>query len=569
MTAATSSWDGRHARHPTHTNTFHMGYTMHHTHLILALGLMILPKLQAQTPLGAAIVGESAGDGSGVSVALDSSGSRMAIGAYQNDGSGPLGTNSGHVRVYDWTGSSWVQLGSDIDGEPWFSGSGYSIAMAAGGNRVAIGAPDNDVPGVGAGHVRVYDWNGSAWLQAGLDIDGQAPGDQAGHSVAMSASGNRIAIGAFMSNGNGLDAGRVRIYDWVGASWSLIGEIDGASAGDWSGYSVDLSSDGTRLAIGATHSNGGGIGGLAGHVRVYQEAGGAWQLLGNEITGEAAGDIFGYDVSLSADGGRIAVGAAYNNGVHGPRSGHVRVYEWASGGWVQVGGDIDGKAAGDESGSSVALSANGCRVVIGAVHNDGGGVGVNTGHFRIYDWSGVAWIEAADIGGEAAGDFCGSAVAMSADGGRAAAGSMLSHFGAGHVRAWLLSGPGSGNGSIQLATVSRCPSPMTIAVSGSPNIGNVITIDLSGATGTPLAGFGFAPMVPMPSPCTCSLIGDGQGGVGSFLAAASRSLTIPCDTAFIGAQLMCQGIDLFPAPVGCTVLGIPFGLTDIWTVTIG
>lgn len=542
--------------------------TMKFIIVIVSIVVAILSNVQAQTPLGAAIVGEAAGDSSGVSVALSSDGMRMAIGAYLNDENGQPGTNPGHVRVYEWTGGVWVQLGSDIDGEDWHDGSGYSIAMSSDGGRVAIGAPDN---GAGVGHVRVYEWIGNAWAQVGLDIDGEAGGDQSGHNIALSASGGRLAVGAYRNDGNGsqTDAGHVRIYDWVGAAWSLVGEIEGEAPGDLAGYSVALSSDGSRLAIGATHNDGGGVGVSAGHVRVYQESGGSWVLLGADIEGESGGDISGYDVSLSADGSRLAVGAAYNSGVNGPRSGHVRIYDWTGGGWHLVGGDIDGEAAGDESGWSVALSANGCRVAIGGVHNDGGGVGIDAGHVRVFDWNGVAWIRAADIGGQSAGDYFGASVAMSADGSRLAAGSLLGNSGAGHVRAWLVGGLGSGVGSIAVSTISQCPSPMTIVVSGSPHIGGAVAIGLSGATGISMAGFGFSPLVPVPSPCACNLIGDGQGGVGAFLAASSWSLAIPYDTAFIGVQLLCQGIDLFPSPVGCTALGLPFGLTDIWAVTIG
>ena len=44
------------------------------------------------------------------SVSLSSDGTIVAIGAYRNDGGG---SNSGHVRVYEYSGSSWssVRLG--------------------------------------------------------------------------------------------------------------------------------------------------------------------------------------------------------------------------------------------------------------------------------------------------------------------------------------------------------------------------------------------------------------------------------------------------------------------------
>ncbi|MCB9292171.1 MAG: FG-GAP repeat protein [Lewinellaceae bacterium] len=81
----------------------------------------------------------------------------------------------------------------------------------------------------------------------------------------------------------------------------------------------------------------------------------ALSQLGQDIDSEAAFDEFGYSVALSADGSRVAVGAPFNDG-NGPDAGQVRVYDFIGGAWVQAGGDIDGEAAGDEFGWSVALS---------------------------------------------------------------------------------------------------------------------------------------------------------------------------------------------------------------------
>ena len=61
----------------------------------------------------------------------------MAIGAHGNDGNGG---NAGHVRVYEYSASSWSQLGSDIDGEAATDYSGRSVSLSADGTRVAIGA---------------------------------------------------------------------------------------------------------------------------------------------------------------------------------------------------------------------------------------------------------------------------------------------------------------------------------------------------------------------------------------------------------------------------------------------
>ena len=56
---------------------------------------------------------------------------------------------------------------------------------------------------------------GPAWsqIQLGTDIDGEAANDQSGNSVALSSDGTRVAIGASGNDGNGSNAGHVRVYD--------------------------------------------------------------------------------------------------------------------------------------------------------------------------------------------------------------------------------------------------------------------------------------------------------------------------------------------------------------------
>jgi hypothetical protein len=72
----------------------------------------------------------------------------LAIGADFNDPNGMA--NAGHVRVYQWNGSSWNQRGSDIDGKNQGNTSGKSVSLSSDGSIVALGGTQ------GGGHVRVY-----------------------------------------------------------------------------------------------------------------------------------------------------------------------------------------------------------------------------------------------------------------------------------------------------------------------------------------------------------------------------------------------------------------------------
>ena len=58
-------------------------------------------------------------------------------------------------------------------------------------------------------------YNGTSWNQLGSDIDGEAAGDFSGESVSMNAAGERVAIGAIRNNGNGYRSGHVRVYQLI------------------------------------------------------------------------------------------------------------------------------------------------------------------------------------------------------------------------------------------------------------------------------------------------------------------------------------------------------------------
>jgi hypothetical protein len=388
--------------------------------------------------LGNDIDGEAADDYSGDSVSLSSDGTIVAIGAPYNDGGG---YSSGHVRIYQYNGTSWEQLGNDIDGETAVDESGYSVSLSSDGTIVAIGAPYNDGGGSSSGHVRIYKYDGTSWGLLGQEIDGEAEGDRSGVSVSLSSDGTIVAIGAPYNDGGGYSSGHVRVYQYNGTSWEQLGnDIDGEAEYDVSGGSVSLSSDGTIVAIGAEH-NSGDNGSRSGHVRIYQYNGTSWTQLGNDIDGETAYDYSGISVSLSSDGTIVAIGTPYNDD-NGNNSGHVRIYKYDGTSWGLLGQEIDGEAASDRCGWSVSLSSDGTIVAIGAPGNNGNGSG--SGHVRIYQYNGTSWEQLGnDIDGETADDESGYSVSLSSDGTIVAIGAYnndgVNGQASGHVRIYKIS----------------------------------------------------------------------------------------------------------------------------------
>ena len=153
--------------------------------------------------------------------------------------------------------------------------------------------------------------------------------------------------------------------------------LDGEAENEFFGGSVAMAKNGTIMAVGARGANN-----FAGAVRVYELANDMWTQLGGDIDGEAASDDFGYSVSLSADGTRVAVGAPFNDGGGGSNSGRIRVFEFVNGDWTQVCADIDGESDDNRYGFAVALSDDGVCLAGGAPFNGNGGN--NAGQVRAY-----------------------------------------------------------------------------------------------------------------------------------------------------------------------------------------
>jgi hypothetical protein len=180
---------------------------------------------------------------SGFSVSLSSDGTTVAIGA-------PYAlSNAGATRIYKWNNSSWI-MDTQINGLAANELSGYNVSLSSDGTTVAIGVLFTNSR---AGATRIYKWNNTTWILLGSQINGLAANEQSGTSVSLSSDGTIVAIGAPNANSY---TGATRIYKWNNTTWIMLGsQINGLAANEQSGYRVSLSSDGITVAIGAPNAN--------------------------------------------------------------------------------------------------------------------------------------------------------------------------------------------------------------------------------------------------------------------------------------------------------------------------
>jgi surface protein len=261
------------------------------------------------------------------------------------------------------------QVGQTLEGDGPNDYFGMT-AMNSDGTRMIVGAAEFGF--TETGYAKVYDLIGGQWVQVGSTLTGDAPGDYFGFGVDISDDGNRIAVGAYKAN-------RTKVYEWDGTDWVQLG-TDLIGEGN-AGYSVSLSSDGSRLIYseGSFSSN-------RGRASVYEWNGVSWNLVGAAITGTQVAGWIGSAVNISGNGNYIVLGGYAVDANGRQDAGEVRVYEWTGAAWSQVGSSVFGTSSSFQVGYVVDISDDGQRFIAGTRNATG-----SPGIAQVYDFDGADW----------------------------------------------------------------------------------------------------------------------------------------------------------------------------------
>jgi len=306
-------------------------------------GMVIILKKTAGDEFENHHIIESSDFDIGVSGAVSSDGSRLALGAPEQN----------RVLIYDT--SNWDKVG-EVKGSD-NNRMGSSLSFSSDGSRLAVGAPASAEGGTGSGMVRVLYRDGSTWNSLGGDIEG-GYGDKLGVSVILSNDGNTMYVGA---EGYDMGSGVVKIFEYDASTteWSKVGEITGTEKGDEFGSAMSF----VRMGDGKHYLAVGAIGyditsdiTNAGQCTVYDVTNPAsYTNRGSSKTGTGKGQKFGHSVVLN--GKRMAVGSPYIK----DDKGVVRLYEFDND-WADI-GEIEG-GSGMRLGNSIALDED--LLIIGA-----------------------------------------------------------------------------------------------------------------------------------------------------------------------------------------------------------
>nr|WP_303652839.1 FG-GAP repeat protein [Paludisphaera mucosa] len=281
------------------------------------------------------------------------------------------------------------------------------------------------------GAVYIFSNNGTLWSQsARLTSSDGVVGDEFGDAVALSADGSTLAVGARSVTVAGkATQGATYIFTRNGTTWTQVQKFtpaDGA-AGDQFGYSTSISANGSIIAVGSPLAD---VGGVAdqGAVYVLVKSGATWTQATKLAAADATANAqFGYSTVVSGSGLMVAGGAPFTTvGANGQQG---AVYAFFQGSLTKLTA-ADG-AANDGFGSSLATSDDGSFLIAGASFADVGGR-VDQGAAYVFLRSWTTWTQSAKLtsAAGAAGDRFGYAVAIAANGYKAAVSAPFESVGA-------------------------------------------------------------------------------------------------------------------------------------------
>lgn len=292
----------------------------------------------------------------GTSLALSDDGDTLAIGV-PNEESGATGVNgdasrddvdnSGAAFVFTrsagtWSQQAYLKASNTGNGDTF----GRFLSLSGDGDTLAVGAPQEGSSAIGidgdeslndragAGAIYVFRRAGVTWSQeAYVKAAERANSSDQCSRTALSQDGNVLAFGCYGedSSATGIDgdqllsdasdAGAVHVLERSGSTWSYAAYVKPSTtdAGEWFGYALELSDDGTLLLVGAHNedSESNGVNGdeslnaasNSGASYLFERESGWSQKAYIKASNSDGNDLFGWAVALAGDGNFMAIGA--------------------------------------------------------------------------------------------------------------------------------------------------------------------------------------------------------------------------------------------------------------------
>ncbi len=203
------------------------------------------------------------------------------------------------------------------------------------------------------------------WVQLGESIKQTKRGGSFAYTMAISGDGLTVIVGSYTSSEFEKYAGKIQVFRFQNERWEQIGDDIHGILNDEFGWAVDISFDGSIIAISARQSQV-----YEGYVRVLKYTMNNWLQMGDDIVGEKLGWYFGYALTMNKNGNVIIVSAIHDS------NNLLTAFEFQDGAWVEKGSGFNGL-----NGPSLSINADGNIVALNA-----GGI------IRLVEYKNNEWI---------------------------------------------------------------------------------------------------------------------------------------------------------------------------------
>ena len=166
------------------------------------------------------LTGDAENDNFGDNISINNEGTIIAISAQQiidNE-------KHGYVKIYQVNATNnflWNQIGVTLEGDNTKDTFGKGLSMSNDGTIVAIGSPQERK--IDSGYVKVFQWSGTSWDQMGTNMTGTEDYELFGSSVSLSGNGNILGIGTLGTNNRiKLNFSHVEMWFYNVTDWTQI-----------------------------------------------------------------------------------------------------------------------------------------------------------------------------------------------------------------------------------------------------------------------------------------------------------------------------------------------------------
>ena len=247
---------------------------------------------------------------------------RTVVGAYWDDDNG---TDSGSAYIFSWNGTNWVEQ-QKITASDGAAGDNFGYSVAIDGNRVVVGAEEDDDNGDNSGSAYIFYWNGSSWVEQQKIVAGDGSAYDA-FGVSVDISGDRAIVGASGDDDSGDSSGSAYIFYWNSTNWIQEQKIIASNGVYHDDFGRSVAIEGDRVIVGAHGTD-----------RTYNDAGSVYYFEwdGSEWTEEQEilasdpkyGDMMGYTVSFNSN-------RAVFSGHHTESNNRGHLFKWTGSNWVE------------------------------------------------------------------------------------------------------------------------------------------------------------------------------------------------------------------------------------------